>query len=103
MWNLVQSNKIGIYVIIGFCTIFYLIDNSSYDSQQIHLVKFVAPAADQKVVIHENESDSKDGEMFLEIFEEENPKRNYSGETFYLRHKLPNLTTKPNCHLFRGF
>jgi len=37
----------------------------------------VAPAADQKVVI-QNESDSKDSEMFLEIFEEETPKRNYS-------------------------
>ena len=92
MWNLVQSNKIGIYVIIGFCTIFYLIDNSSYESQQIHLVKFVAPAADKKVV-KQNESDSKDSEMFLEIFEEENSNRNYSGETFYLRHKLTTYET----------
>ena len=92
MWNLVQSNKVGIYVIIGFCTIFYLIDNYSYESQQIHIVKFVAPAADQKVVI-QNESDSKDSEMFLQIFEEENLKRNYSGETFYLRHKLPKYQT----------
>ena len=85
MWNLVQSNKVVIYVIIGFCTIFYLIDNSRYESKQIHLVKFVAPAADQKVVL-QYESDSEDSEMFLEILEEETPNRNHSGETFYLGH-----------------
>lgn len=30
MWKFVQSNKIGVYVVIGLCTIFYLIDNSTF-------------------------------------------------------------------------